>query len=81
SGQVDTSDQISPRPLRLTQLDQAAQYQVALTNRDQVVDLSRGAPALKTTDITASGTWLMAHGILLPWAFPGTMWVLEGHKL
>ena len=37
SGQADTSKQISPRPLRLTGLDGAAQYRVELINRDQAV--------------------------------------------
>jgi alpha-galactosidase len=28
-----------------------------------------------------SGTYLMQHGVTLPWHFPETLWVLEGTRL
>ena len=81
AGTAVTSAQIAPRPLRLTGLDPAASYQIALANRADAPRLSRGTPALKTGPVRASGAYLMSHGIPLPWSFPCTIWVIEGHKL
>ena len=81
AGKGATSAQISPRPLRLTGLDKTAMYEVALVNRGTAPALSRGNPALKDGPLTLSGAYLMNHGVTLPWSFPETMWVLEGHRL
>jgi alpha-galactosidase len=81
AGKTDTSAQILPRPLRLTQLDPTAQYRITLRNRGDAVGLSRGTPALKTGDLVLTGQYLMSQGINLPWSFPLTMWVIEGEKL
>ena len=82
AGKAATSDQIAPRPLRLTGLDPAARYRVTLRNAaDAPYGLSRGTPALKEGPIEASGRVLMAQGLTLPWTFPERMWVLEGHRL
>ena len=80
AGKAATSTQIAPRPLRLTGLDPEAIYRVHLANRHAAPTLSRGTPILKTDGITVSGRYLMNHGIVLPWSFPDTMWVLEGVK-
>jgi alpha-galactosidase len=56
-------------------------YEVALVNRGTAPALSRGNPALKDGPLTLSGAYLMNHGVTLPWSFPETMWVLEGHRL
>ena len=79
--QIETSAQINPRPLRLAQLDPEASYLIRLINRDQIHNLSRGNPILKNQKLQISGTWLMAHGINLPYALPSSIWVVEGHKL
>ena len=79
--QIETSAQINPRPLRLAQLDPEASYLIRLINRDQIHNLSRGNPVLKNQKLQMSGTWLMAHGINLPYALPSSIWVVEGHKL
>jgi alpha-galactosidase len=76
-----TSRQILPRPLRLTGLDPAAQYDITLRPTRAPTRLSRGTPALKSGPLRLSGTYLMQHGIMLPWHFPETMWVLEGTRL
>ena len=47
AGKAATSDQIAPRPLRLTALDEAARYRITLINRAAPPPLSRGAAALK----------------------------------
>jgi len=75
------SDQILPHPLRLTGLDPAASYKLTLANRNEAPRLSRGTPLLKTQDLQASGQYLMSHGVTLPWRFPETVWVLEGHRI
>ena len=81
AGKRATSTQIAPRPLRLTALDPAARYRVDLRNRADLPALSRGRPSLKDGPLEASGAWLMHHGVVLPWTFPETIWVLEGRRL
>jgi alpha-galactosidase len=81
SGRARTSDQIAPRPLRLTRLDPEARYQVSLLNRASVPSLSRERLALKEGPVILSGAALMHHGLTLPWSFPETMWVVEGERL
>jgi len=81
AGRAGASDQILPRPLCLTGLDPAASYRLWLANAEQAHHLSRGQPAIKSGDVTLSGTFLMTHGLSLPWAFPETMWVIEGHRI
>lgn len=81
AGQARTSDQILPRPLRLTGLDPTARYRIDLLTRDDIPRLSRGPIALKTGPLDASGALLMQQGISLPWMQPGTMAVLEGTRL
>ena len=76
-----TSVQSLPRPLALTGLDPDATYHVNLHNKDDIPSLSRGSPLIKNHQITASGQYLMAHGLNLPWRFPETVWVLEGQRL
>ncbi|EFO34119.1 alpha-galactosidase [Roseibium sp. TrichSKD4] len=81
SAQTETSRQALPLPLRLTGLKPDTTYHIELTNRSDISNLSRGQPALKAGPITASGQVLMARGLTLPWQFPGTIWVLEGHRI
>jgi alpha-galactosidase len=81
AGQAETSRQILPRPLRLTGLEPGARYQVSLLNPEDAPRQSRGPNALKTSPLTLTGQTLMTKGILLPVAWPATMWVVEGQKL
>jgi alpha-galactosidase len=81
AGKAATSAQIAPRPLRLTALDPDATYRINLINRDSAPRLSRGNPILKSQAVEVTGTYLMRHGVTLPWSFPERMWVLEGEKL
>ena len=76
-----TSDQIAPRPLRLTGLDPEARYRIALFNsEDATPGLSRGYSALKQGALELSGQYLMGYGMTLPWSFPERMWVIEGER-
>lgn len=81
AGQAETSRQILPRPLRLTRLEPEARYTVSLLNPEDAPRQSRGPNALKAGPLTLTGRMLMTRGILLPVAWPATMWVLEGRKL
>ena len=81
AGQASTSRQILPRPLRLAGLDPEALYAVTLLNPEDAPRQSRGPNALKSTPLTLTGRMLMTRGILLPVAWPATMWVVEGRKL
>ena len=81
AGKASSSAQIAPRPLRLTRLDPDASYRVELVNRATASTLSRGSPVLKDAPIETSGTWLMHHGLTLPWSFPESMWVVEGKQI
>lgn len=81
AGQAVTSEQIAPRPLRLTRLEPEARYRISLRNRASASHLSRGAHILKDGPITLSGAALMQNGVSLPWRFPETMWVLTGERL
>jgi alpha-galactosidase len=81
AGKAATSTQIAPRPLRLTRLDPQAKYRVELVNRGNAVGLSRGKQILKEKPVILSGSYLMRQGLTLPWAFPDTMWVIEGSRL
>ncbi|OUS20214.1 alpha-galactosidase ['Osedax' symbiont bacterium Rs2_46_30_T18] len=79
--QMSVSQQVLPRPIRLTGLQPTARYQIKLHNPQQSAPTSRGNPALKTAPVTLSGRVLMERGIQLPIAFAATLWVIEGKKL
>ena len=81
AGKAATSNQIVPRPLRLTGLDPKATYKINLINRTSAPRLSRGNPILKSSEIEVSGTYLMRNGLTLPWTFPDRMWVVQGTRL
>lgn len=81
AGQAATSVQILPRPLRLTGLDATAFYRVSLRNPEDLPRQSRGPNLLKSGPLTLSGQALMSKGLLLPVAWPATMWVVEGERL
>ena len=81
SGQAAQTVQILPRPLRLTGLDPAARYRITLRNGADKPPQSRGPNALKDGPLILSGRALMRQGILLPVAWPATMWVVEGERL
>ena len=81
AGQEETSAQILPRPLRLVGLESDARYRVRLVNPDDAPPQSRGMNAIKTGELTLSGRALMQRGLLLPVAWPATLWVVEGERV
>ncbi|MGL5009820.1 MAG: alpha-galactosidase [Paracoccaceae bacterium] len=81
AGQAAASVQTLPRPLRLTGLDPAARYRVTLKNPEAAARHSRGPVALKSAALVLSGAALMQQGLMLPVAWPATMWVVEGLRL
>ena len=78
ANKIDTSFQIAPRPLRLSELVDQSTYEIDLVNREELHSLSRGELRLKVGGITVSGQYLMNHGITLPWSFPNQCWVIKG---
>ncbi|MFN4153924.1 MAG: alpha-galactosidase [Paracoccaceae bacterium] len=81
AGQNAQTVQILPRPLRLAGLDPVARYRITLRNASDKPPQSRGPNALKDGPLTLTGRALMGQGILLPVAWPATMWVVEGERL
>ncbi|WP_085909943.1 alpha-galactosidase [Kiloniella majae] len=81
AGKADSSQQILPRPLKLTRLDPSAIYQIKIINQEDTIELSRGTPVLKSKPLELSGQALMSHGLNLPWSFPLSMWVIEGKRI
>jgi alpha-galactosidase len=81
AGQLETSVQMLPRPLRLTGLDPDARYRVILKNAGDKPPQSRGPAALKSGPLTLTGASLMQQGLMLPVPWPATMWVVEGLRL
>ncbi len=73
--------QTLPRPLPLAGLDPRATYRVGLVNPGDVPKQSRGPVALKREPLVLTGAALMQAGLVLPVAWPGTMWVVEGERL
>ena len=81
AGQAATTVQVLPRPLQLTGLDPDATYEIVLTNPGDAPPQSRGPNALKAGPLRLTGRSLMSQGILLPMAWPATMWVVDGRKV
>ena len=75
---IDTSAQIAPRPICFTGLKPEAMYEIELLNREEHNKLSRGAQKIKFENLKLSGSYLMSHGVTLPWSFPFSTWVLKG---
>jgi len=81
AGRSGTGGQALPRPLRLSGLDPDATYVLRLTNPEDVNGLSKNDIALKTGDVRLSGRVLMDRGLSTPFAWPATMWVIEGRRV
>ncbi len=80
-GKADTSAQSVPRPLRLTGLMPEARYRVEIVNREDLLPFARDELLLRDGPAEASGQYLMQRGIILPIAFPGSIFVIEGTLL
>lgn len=81
AGRVKSGTQALPRPLRLTGLDFAAVYVLRLVNPEDVNGLSKADIALKTGEVRLNGRVLTDLGLSTPFAWPATMWVIEGRRL
>ena len=72
-------EKVSPaEALRLIGLDPTAHYEIRLLNPEDAPPQSRARCALATGSLRLSGAALMAQGILLPVAWPATIWMIEG---
>ncbi|OYU41331.1 MAG: alpha-galactosidase [Pseudorhodobacter sp. PARRP1] len=81
SAQMEMSRQILPKPLRLTGLDPSAHYVIRLLNPEDAPPQSRAKCALATGPLGLSGAALMRQGILLPVAWPASIWMVEGRRI
>ena len=81
SALLSPSAQILPHSLRLTGLDPDRLYSISLVNRSDASVLAQGRCALQHEDLTLSGRALMHQGVLTPWRFPESIWVIEGRQL
>ncbi|MFC3182012.1 alpha-galactosidase [Cypionkella sinensis] len=81
SAQMEMSRQILPKPLRLTGLDPSAQYEIRLLNPEDAPPQSRAKCALAKGPLRLSGAVLMQQGILLPVAWPASIWMIEGRVI
>lgn len=81
SAQIEMSRQMLPKAMRLTGLEPAAQYEISLLNPEDAPPQSRARCALATGSLRLSGAALMAQGILLPVAWPASIWMIEGKKI
>jgi alpha-galactosidase len=68
-------------PLRLSGLDREAEYRLRLLNTDEISRRATrwfGSPLATEQGLKLAGSTLMQSGIVLPVAFPDTMWLVEG---
>ncbi|MCB1884760.1 MAG: alpha-galactosidase [Geminicoccaceae bacterium] len=68
-------------PLRLAGLEPDARYRLRLLNADEVSPRATRhfpSPLLEPGGLAFSGQALMTAGIVLPFAFPDAMWLVEG---
>jgi alpha-galactosidase len=71
----------STGPLRLAGLDESGRYRLRLLNKDEVSRRATrwfGNALAAPEGLALSGGALMRSGIVLPLAFPDTMWLVEG---
>ncbi len=81
AGKVAANDQVSPRPLRLANLNPDATYRISLVNPEDADPASRtGSPLIKGP-LDLSGAFLMSRGVTLQTSFPQSIWVLKGERL
>ena len=76
-----SSSQILPRPLRCAGLQRDAHYRLALVDAEDVSHLSFGQVPISREGVTASGAWLMQHGVQLPVTTPQSILVIEGKRV
>ena len=71
-------------PLRLAGLDADARYGLTLWNRDEITRPPNSffaSPIAREQGLELSGRALMQSGLVLPLAFPDTMWIVEGRLI
>jgi alpha-galactosidase len=84
SGSLESLRDETVQPLCLAGLDPSQRYRLKLLNADQLVDHATRhfpSPLLDGAGLVLSGAALMQAGIVLPFAFPQTMWVVEGKSV
>jgi alpha-galactosidase len=84
SGSLESLRDETVQPLRLAGLDPAQRYRMKLLNIDQLNDHATRhfpSPLVDGAGLVLSGSAIMQAGIVLPFSFPHTMWVVEGKSV
>lgn len=83
AGQMAVSKAETTAPLRLTGLKEDARYRLRLVNTEDIKPMATRAfrsPLLEADGLVLDGRTLMKAGLVLPAAFPDTIWLVEGQE-
>ncbi len=84
SGSIESLRDETVQPLRLAGLDPKARYSVKLVNPEHMADRATRhfeTPLTEPDGLILTGASLHQAGIVLPFAFPQGMWVVEGNEI
>lgn len=84
SGSLETLRDETVHPLRLSGLDTNKRYRLKLENTDQLKDRATRkftSPLIGQEGLVLSGAALMQSGLVLPFCYPQTMWVVTATAL
>jgi alpha-galactosidase len=84
SGSVESHRDETIEPLRLTGLDPNSLYSLKLENPEQMADRATrhfASPLVEDGALLLSGSALCQAGLVLPFCFPQTMWVVTAHAV
>ena len=83
AGQLAMQQSAASQPLCLAGLEKGARYRVWLVNKDHI-NLTPNriyqSPLTAEQGLVLSGAALMQQGLVLPNAFPDTIWVVQGER-
>ncbi|MGL4488084.1 MAG: alpha-galactosidase, partial [Rhizobiaceae bacterium] len=84
SGSIESHRDETIQPLRLAGLDPHVLYELKLENPEQMADRatrSFTSPLVENGPLVLSGSALCQAGLVLPFCFPQTMWVVTAHAI
>jgi alpha-galactosidase len=84
SGSIETHRDETIQPLRLAGLDPKTLYRLKLENPEQMADRATRhftSPLVENGPLVLSGSALCKAGLVLPFCFPQTMWVVTAHAV
>jgi alpha-galactosidase len=84
SASLETIRDETIQPLRLAGLDSTTLYELKLENPEQMSDHATRhftSPLVEDGPLVLTGASLMKAGLVLPFSFPQTMWVVTAHAV